>query len=911
MIGLNRSLARSMMAAFVSLASLVTQVQAGGVPPTVTAIDPAPPAVTNGSSINVIRVSFSEPVTAGAADVELRDLSNAPIPFQATYDDINDQLVIDLDTPVENGYVTVILHDSIQNLAGIPLDGETDQALAPTFPTGNGLPGGVMAVRLVEFSGDVTLDGSVDFADLEELLDSWAQPNPLADFDGNGFVDFTDLNTLLDRWGSTLPTDDGADPTIMEMTPGSEDVLTGPPATVTIVFSEVMDGSTIDTRSLFLLDDSGVRLDPGSVQVNGATVVWDFNAMPVRGVSCDSYTVHISNGMADPSGRPLLRDLTPPLLSAQLLPDPPVVSHGLGNGITTDLVVTVSVETVNAEMLEISGPDGMMTVPVTMSPMTVDLDLHENRANQFVFTAISTCGDRSTPTAIEIINDRQAPELYVDFPVISDGEGTVVYADATDLQGRIGDLLSGFEGLDVHVTSDAGLDMDAAVNVGIGTNGTWFISGAQLLNDRKTNFVVTATDVAGNQARIDFGVRKGMVDTTRARFVIPSDGGNNQSAQIHRPLTAPIKVQVLRGDGTPFVNKLVTFTVTKSDGLVMSPSAVRGGPTPARMRQVRTDSNGFATVFWILGGDAGMGNNRVTVSSLDIQGTAVFCASALPGDPYQINIGSGNNQVGEIGSTLPMPLRAFVSDSCNGVGGVPVTFEVIRGNGLVNGASSATVNTTMTGHAQVSFKLGTTVGTNVIRADYPGNPNGPADFVVRGVRRGSGPTTFAGVVHNNASQPIEGALCALQVSGSVVGFDFTDADGRFVITGLPSGPARLHVSGASATAVGGMAVSPGSFPALYFEVILVTGIENSLPSPVLLPALNSNNAVPYSLTQDTILTVEGMEGLRMIIKPGSMYMRQGGPLAPAGTPVSLNQVHHDDIPMPMPNGAAPPFSWTL
>jgi len=25
----------------------------------------------------------------------------------------------------------------------------------------------------------------------------------------------------------------------------------------------------------------------------------------------------------------------------------------------------------------------------------------------------------------------------------------------------------------------------------------------------------------------------------------------------------------------------------------------------------------------------------------------------------------------------------------------------------------------------------------------------------------------------------------------------------------------------------------------------------------------------------------------------------------------LNQVHHDDIPMPMPDGASPPFAWTL
>src|SRR5690606_8574655 len=48
----------------------------------------------------------------------------------------------------------------------------------------------------------------------------------------------------------------------------------------------------------------------------------------------------------------------------------------------------------------------------------------------------------------------------------------------------------------------------------------------------------------------------------------------------------------------------------------------------------------------------------------------------------------------------------------------------------------------------------------------------------------------------------------------------------------------------------------------------------------------------------------------MRIAPGSMTLADGRP-APHGTLVSLNQVHHDDVPMPMPDGAAPPFAWTV
>jgi hypothetical protein len=55
--------------------------------------------------------------------------------------------------------------------------------------------------------------------------------------------------------------------------------------------------------------------------------------------------------------------------------------------------------------------------------------------------------------------------------------------------------------------------------------------------------------------------------------------------------------------------------------------------------------------------------------------------------------------------------------------------------------------------------------------------------------------------------------------------------------------------------------------------------------------------------------VEGVQGLQMIVTAGSMSI--DGVPAVEGTPVSLNQVHHDDVPMPMPDGAAPPFAWTL
>jgi hypothetical protein len=112
--------------------------------------------------------------------------------------------------------------------------------------------------------------------------------------------------------------------------------------------------------------------------------------------------------------------------------------------------------------------------------------------------------------------------------------------------------------------------------------------------------------------------------------------------------------------------------------------------------------------------------------------------------------------------------------------------------------------------------------------------------------------------------------------------------------------------------VGGVAVIPGSFPGLSFNQVIVPNAANGLSAPVKLPPLNPANAVTYDGTQDITLTLEGVEGLEMTIKAGSMTRRDGTRPSPSDPQVmSLNQVHHDDVPMPMPDGVSPPFAWTL
>jgi len=556
----------------------------------------------------------------------------------------------------------------------------------------------------------------------------------------------------------------------------------------------------------------------------------------------------------------------------------------------------------DAFQVEVSGPNGLINVPVLNEQFSATLPvgslLGANRVNPLYFTAIAPTFDlqRSAPATTHVTHDQAPPTVFIDFPPA----GAQITTPEVDVMGRVGDLLSGYSGLSVLVNGQA-----AAVSVGTGNNGT-FVRLAVPLSLGRNVIEAIATDALTNSAITSLQVTR--IDIPAGSPTMQVISGNAQSAMVGAELAEPIRVRVLRGDGSPFAGKVVTFHVTRNDGrLATAPGASSG----SLLFQAIADGSGYAQAWWKLGGTAGQGNNRVEVTSQDVLGSVFFCASGTPGMADQINVGSGNNQRVEVGAVAPEPLRVWVSDSCNGAAGIPVTFSVIQGGGLVNGGSHVTVTTSVTGHTQVALSLGPLPGANVIEASFPANPGAPAVFLAYGLFRDPAqPTSFRGVVLDNAGQPLQNAVCQLNTPGqSFVRLSATD--GGFHFDDIPSsGSVDLFVHGVSVTAVGGRPVPTGSFPSLHFEPILVANAENSLGMPVLLPPLRLENRRFYSTSQPTELTVQGIDGLRMIVAPGSMRMPDGS-LAPDGTIVALNQVHHDDIPMPMPDGAAPPFAWTL
>lgn len=580
-----------------------------------------------------------------------------------------------------------------------------------------------------------------------------------------------------------------------------------------------------------------------------------------------------------------------PLVTVQAVTLGPVFSP------TNEMEITVEGEVLGWPEIEVSVGSTSTVVAASDCAFSVEISLEENQLNRIFLRGRMPDGSLSATTLAEIVQDSQPPDIFIDFPE----SGAEITTEMTDVAGRVSDVLSGFMGLSVTVNGQG-----ADVDVGIGSNGTFLAEGIQLNPPGQPTLIqATAVDELGNTRTKSITVHQIEIPVGTPQMVVVS--GNGQIGEIES-VVEPIVLKMTRGDGSPFVNKLVTVEVKRSNGRLFDhfPASEESGSLNL---QVRTDANGEAKVYWRLGTDAGCGNNRLTARSTSVAGTVAICASATPKPPRQINIGSGNNQIGETNSPLAEPLRVWVSDSCNGIGNVPVTFNVVTGGGKVNAQDTVTVNTGNTGHAQVMYTLGQFVGNQIVEANFPANSGQPAVFVAFGQQRDQAqPTSFSGLVVDNASKPVADADCELRVGAAPPLTTVTDSNGQFQFDDIGlSGPAHFVVDGSMST--------NGSFPSLAYEIVIIPNAENSLPVPVLLPALNTANEVPYSTTEDVELSIEGIEGLRMIVRGGSMRLdpQHDGIFVPApdGTVLSLNQVHHDDIPMPMPDGAAPPFAWTL
>lgn len=106
-----------------------------------------------------------------------------------------------------------------------------------------------------------------------------------------------------------------------------------------------------------------------------------------------------------------------------------------------------------------------------------------------------------------------------------------------------------------------------------------------------------------------------------------------------------------------------------------------------------------------------------------------------PDTPSGLSIsGSGNNQTGQVGWTLPNPLQVIVNGSAGvPVPGVTVTFAVASGSGMLSATSLATDNL---GTASIQLTLGASPGSVLTTATVAGLP--PVQFTATAIAAPSG-----------------------------------------------------------------------------------------------------------------------------------------------------------------------------
>lgn len=511
-----------------------------------------------------------------------------------------------------------------------------------------------------------------------------------------------------------------------------------------------------------------------------------------------------------------------------------------------------------------------------------DVPLGEGRNT---LTAIATAGaDGVGVASVQIVRDTMAPSLSIEAPAT----GSVVATETLTIVGTVNDVIVGTinqEDCEVVVSGPGGTRFAEIVNRSFLVAGFPLVDGTNVLS-------VVATDGAGNSsAPVELTVNRQEVLGLRLEIV----GGDMQNGVVGELLDQQLMVRVVDDFGNPVAGRGVSFEVSRGDGTLV------GATGPKRRIAAQSDANGLVGALYRLGTRTGVGNQRVRVTGAGISLGVEFCARALPAPPDKIVANAGENQRGIAGMPLPLPLLVVLLDvNGNPLANVPVTYEVRRGAGSFDGEPSRELVTDDDGRAAAIFTLGPDAGVNnnVVDVRFEGMSGPPARFVASGRIPGDpAATRVSGVVLDNSEAPIPGATASIDGSSATA---VTDADGRFTIFGAPVGAIHLVVDG-------GTSPRPEIFPKLEFELVTVSGTDNTVGMPILIPALDPASAQNCGGAETCVLQMANVPGLTLTIFPNSVTFADG---STEGL-VSLTQVNLDKVPMPPPNGTVLTPAWTL
>ncbi len=541
--------------------------------------------------------------------------------------------------------------------------------------------------------------------------------------------------------------------------------------------------------------------------------------------------------------------------------------------------------------IEVTGTISQFVDSVRVSDIEVDIEGLEFRHtlqlsegnNTIVAVAESASGKIATDN-VRVILDTKPATIVVESPQ----EGESIAVDTIDVVGSVNDIVTGttINADDVTITVN---NIEAQV-----VNRTFLLANLNL-KPGPNIISVKATDRAGNISEENINViRRNVVGQK-----IKSVSGNSQSSEILSRLPEPLVVELISSEGVPVVNRTVNFKVSKGDGLI---GLTDDSEEKKRVLTIQTNEMGQAKVYFQLGQKMGAGNQRVSASANGFVGEVVFCATAQGAAPIRITPVSGKVQDGLLNQVLSNPFVALVTDKGgNPVQGVPVKFELIEGGGnFDNSQTSVAKLTDMDGQSIVSFRMGGEAGINntVVQASFEELNERPAFFSISGKEIGKAEDTkISGTVLDTEDIPVAGVK--IQIEGTEL-FAESDAEGRFVIDLAPVGPVRLLVDGSNVT-------RPGQWAPLKFDLVTLSGQNNTLGMPIYMLELDAENSKIVGGNQDVKLEMKNVPGAELTVFANSVTC----PDESTECRVSFTQVNNEHMAMPPPLGSIAMLAWTV
>jgi hypothetical protein len=493
------------------------------------------------------------------------------------------------------------------------------------------------------------------------------------------------------------------------------------------------------------------------------------------------------------------------------------------------------------------------------------IPLHEG-GNTVTATATNAAGRVATAT-IHVVRDLTPPRVTIIRPL----NGSRTREGMISVSGLVNDIVPGTVNSTEATVTINGIPAEVV-------NRSFLVAAVPLAPGENT-MSARAVDASGNVGEDLITVTLDDAPASHLRVV----SGNLQQGVIGSVLPEPLVVELLNANGQAVSGTPVVFRLRGNDGLL-----------GASQRQIAvvSDAAGRAQVTFSLGTRAGVGHQVVEASAVGFAGPAVFLASALPGEPELVVADAGSLQVGVAGRQVPRPLIAAVVDSGrNRLEGVPLRFQVVKGQGhFADGSQETVVATDSDGRAIVSYVLDSAegIGNNAVSASIVGLEDAYSASFVASSRAAGDPaaTSVSGVVLDNTNVPIAGATLRIRETDLTA---VTDEEGQFRIDGAPVGAVQLIVDGSTVDRT-------GSWPDLEFDLVTIAGRDNTINMPIFLLPLDLENAVYVDETRGGTLTLPQIPGFALDVTPGSVTFPGGG----RSGLVSVTVVHNDKVPM-IPN----------